>query len=150
MGAPPEHLEVRIESRGPCACLTSIITCDHYACPLIRFALQPKTLALVIFNQFPMLLWVSVVSVGTTAYYELYQTQGEGRFELVSKDYVQPFLLTSLYLSLLLVHRVSSSYERWYVGTCSSESRIAPHTGVVAYNLLGGVPGNIGDRCIMT
>ena len=82
-----------------------------------RFALQPATLALVIFNQIPLLLFVTLVSVATTAYYELYQTQGEGRFVLVSKDYIQPFLLTSLYLSLLLVHRVSSSFERWYVLT---------------------------------
>jgi putative membrane protein len=79
-----------------------------------RFAAQPKSLALVVFNQLPLLAWVACVSVATTAYYELYQTRGEGRLVLVSKDYIQPFLLTSLYMSLLLVHRVSSSFERWW------------------------------------
>ncbi len=79
-----------------------------------RFALQPKSLRRVIWNQLPLLVWVTIVSVATTAYYELYQTRGDGRFQLVSKDYVEPFLLTSLYLSLLLVHRISSSFERWW------------------------------------
>ncbi len=79
-----------------------------------RFALQPTSLAIVIFNIVPVLIWVTLISVFCTAYYELYQTQGPGRLVLVSKDYIQPFLLVSLYLSLLLVHRISSSFERWW------------------------------------
>lgn len=79
-----------------------------------RFAAQPKSLVLVIFNQLPLLLWTTSMAVFTTAYFELYQKSTPGALVLVSKDYVEPFLLTSLYLSLLLVHRISSSFERWW------------------------------------
>ena len=74
-----------------------------------RFALQPTSLMIVVFNMVPLLIWVTLISVFCASYYELYQTQGPGRLVLVSEKYIEPFLLSSLFLALLLVHRISSS-----------------------------------------
>ena len=103
----------------------------------------------------PMLLWVTLVSIATTTYYELYQTKDDGMFVLVSKDYIQPFLLTSLYLSLLLVHRVSSSFERWYVGIVPRALASRVHTEdfspmVENTRPPGGVLESIGGKCTTT
>ena len=79
-----------------------------------RFALQPTSLMIVVFNMVPLLIWGTLISVFCASYYELYQTQGPGRLVLVSEKYIEPFLLSSLFLALLLVHRISSSFERWW------------------------------------
>lgn len=80
----------------------------------LRFWWEPGTFLRALGNMLPILVWVTLVTICMTLYYELGQMQHEGWVVLVSKDYNQPFILTSFALALLLVFRTNSSYERWW------------------------------------
>ena len=77
----------------------------------LRFWWQPKTFLLALGNMLPVLLWVTLITIFVTLYYQLGQKQHEDWVVLVSKDYNQPFILTSFALALLLVFRTNSAYE---------------------------------------
>lgn len=57
------------------------------------------------------ILWVVAVTTAVGLYAELLQPK-PGWPTAVSRDYIQPFLLTSFAVSLLLVFRTTSSYDR--------------------------------------
>ncbi|WPT13952.1 UPF0187 protein [Picochlorum sp. SENEW3] len=111
-----------------------------------RYWLEPRIFVLVVLNMLPFLTWVTVVTVALTLYYELGQLQHENWLVVVSRDYNQPFILTSFALALLLVFRTNSAYERWWsarkhfgqmYNDCRSIARftmnwIAPNNPVIA------------------
>lgn len=80
----------------------------------LRFWWEPRTFLLALGNMLPVLVWVTLVTVCVTLYYQLGQLPHDGWLVLVSKDYNQPFILTSFALALLLVFRTNSAYERWW------------------------------------
>lgn len=80
----------------------------------LRFWWQPKTLLLALGNMLPIIVWVTLVTTCLTLYYQLGQVQHENWVVVVSKEYNQPFILTSFALALLLVFRTNSAYERWW------------------------------------
>lgn len=79
-----------------------------------RFWWEPRTFVLAVGNMVPVLAWVTLVTIAMTLYYQLGQLQHPNWVVLVSKDYNQPFILTSFALALLLVFRTNSAYERWW------------------------------------
>ena len=80
----------------------------------LRYCPEPRILVIVVANMLPILVWVTLVTVGITLYYELGQMKHEHWLVVVSQNYNQPFLLTSFALALLLVFRTNSAYERWW------------------------------------
>jgi len=54
------------------------------------------------------------MSVAVGLYYELGQKKHNGWPVAVSNQYLQPFILTSFAVSLLLVFRTNASYDRWW------------------------------------
>jgi len=79
-----------------------------------RYWVEPRIFYLVVLNFLPILIWTILVTTGVTLYYHLGQQAHPGWVVVVSKDYNQPFLLTSFALALLLVFRTNSAYERWW------------------------------------
>lgn len=79
-----------------------------------RHVPEPGIMVAVLLNMAPLLAWITLVTIGVGLYYELGQLRNPGWVVIVSKDYNQPFILTSFALALLLVFRTNSSYERWW------------------------------------
>ena len=75
---------------------------------------EPGIMVAVLLNMAPLLAWITLVTVGVGMYYEIGQLRNPSWVVIVSKDYNQPFILTSFALALLLVFRTNSSYERWW------------------------------------
>ena len=81
----------------------------------LRHLPEPRiTFLLVCTNLLPELLWVTLITIGVGLYYHLGQLKNPGWVVLVSKNYSQPFVLTSFALAMLLVFRTNSSYDRWW------------------------------------
>lgn len=119
----------------------------------LRYWLQPRIFLLVVYNQLPLLLWVWLVSICLTLYYELGQKQHAGWLVVVSKDYIQPFILTSFALSLLLVFRTTTAFERWYSYDLQALGRPRPIPGIspahLHFTCLAAL-ANTGGRCTTT
>ena len=80
----------------------------------LRHLPEPARLVLVLLGLWPIVAWSVLVSLAVGLYYELGQSQHEGWPVAISPGYIQPFLLTSFALALLLVFRTNSSYDRWW------------------------------------
>lgn len=84
---------------------------DHHSWR--RHLPEPLIFLTVAIHLLPILLWVLIVSTAVGLYYELGQLKSNFP-QAVSDGYVEPFVLTSFALSLLLVFRTNSSYDRWW------------------------------------
>ncbi len=78
----------------------------------VRHLPTPRTFVRVLFGLAPVVLWVVLVTVCVGLYAE--HAQPAGWPVAVSRDYDEPFLLSSFALALLLVFRTNSSYARWW------------------------------------
>ena len=78
----------------------------------LRHLPQPRHLALHIIGLWPIVLWSVVTSLTVGLYYEFVQVKHPGSPVVVSTGYLQPFLLTSFAVALLLVFRANASYDR--------------------------------------
>jgi ion channel-forming bestrophin family protein len=78
----------------------------------LRHAPQPLVCLKVTRSMAPILIWVVLVSTFVCLYAE--ELQPKGWPTIASDDYLQPFLLMSFAVSLLLVFRTNSSYGRWW------------------------------------
>lgn len=79
----------------------------------LRHLPEPAVFVQVAKSIFPLVLWSMVVSVAVGLYAQLLQPK-QGWPVAVSQDYLVPFTLSSFAISLLLVFRTNSSYNRWW------------------------------------
>jgi len=79
----------------------------------VRHLPDPKRFIKVLAGLWPIVAWSILTSVAAGLYYELAQEK-HGWPVAVSQLYVEPFVLTSFAVSLLLVFRTNSSYDRWW------------------------------------
>lgn len=79
----------------------------------LRHLPEPARFFLVLYAIWPVVAWVLFVTVVAGLYAQLLQPK-PGWPIAVSMNYIWPFTLTSFAVSLLLVFRTNSSYDRWW------------------------------------
>lgn len=77
----------------------------------LRHLPEPTRLYLLLYGLWPIVAWCTFVSTIVGLYAELLQPK-PGWPIAVSTAYIQPFILTSFAVALLLVFRANSSYDR--------------------------------------
>jgi predicted membrane chloride channel (bestrophin family) len=79
----------------------------------LRHLPEPARFFLVLLGMAPVVLWVLLTTSAVGLYAELLQGR-PGWPTAVATAYIEPFVLTSFALGLLLVFRTTSSYDRWW------------------------------------
>lgn len=79
----------------------------------IRHLPEPVRFFSLIYGLWPIIAWSTVVTVLVGLYAEFVQGKN-GWPSAVMTGYLQPFILTSFAVALLLVFRTNSSYDRWW------------------------------------
>ena len=78
----------------------------------LRHLPEPSRLVLLVYGLWPVVAWVILVSVGVGLYATFAQPNGAPI--AVDQKYIEPFIICSFAVALLLVFRANSSYERWW------------------------------------
>lgn len=90
----------------------------------LRYMLRPVPLCRSLYQELPLLLMVTIVTVFAGLYYELLQSKREGWLVLVSSRYFLPYYYLSVPLSLLLVFKTNTCFDRWWEArTCLGEQQ---------------------------
>ena len=79
----------------------------------LRHLPEPTRFYQFMYGLWPIVAWCTLVSVLVGIYAEILQPK-PGWPVAVSTAYIQPFILTSFAVALLLVFRANSSYDRWW------------------------------------
>eukprot|EP00890_Picochlorum_soloecismus_P000927 jgi/Picsp_1/1835/NSC_05302-R1_protein len=80
----------------------------------LRYLFQPVPLCRSLYQEIPLLIMVTVVTIFAGLYHDLLQTKHEGWLVLVSANYFLPYYFLSMPLSLLLVFKTNNCFDRWW------------------------------------
>lgn len=80
----------------------------------LRYLFQPMPLFRSLYQEIPLLLMVTGITIFAGLYYDLLQTKREGWLVLVSPNYFLPYYYLSVPLSLLLVFKTNNCFDRWW------------------------------------
>ncbi len=91
--------------------MTDTMWVQHHS--WLRHLPEPVRFFSLIYGLWPIIAWSTLVTVLVGLYAELLQGKN-GWPNAVMTGYLQPFILTSFAVALLLVFRTNSSYDRWW------------------------------------